>query len=117
VLLFCHDPSALSFLWREDAVRRRLGQVEQTIVGHLHSIFIWRVARLLTGVPRIGFLGPFARRVTTALREAKHWRPFRVRLCPALRGIELLKDGGYYTAEIHLDGDGPARFTWHPLAR
>jgi hypothetical protein len=117
VLLFCHDPSALPFLWREDAVRSRLGQVEQTIVGHLHSNLIWQCARMLTGVPRIGFLGPFARRVTAALGDAKHWRPFKVRLCPALRGIELLKDGGYFTAEIGLDGNVPARFTWHPLAR
>src|SRR5262249_42766204 len=37
VLLFCHDPSALPFLWREEAVRTRLSQLEHTIIGHLHS--------------------------------------------------------------------------------
>jgi len=117
VLLFCHDPTALSFLWCEDAVRSRLGQVEQTIIGHLHSNLILGPSRWLAGVPKIGFLGPFVRRVSSALGEARCWRPFKVRLCPALRGIELLNDGGYYTAEIHPRGAEPVRFRWHPLAR
>jgi len=43
VLLFCHDPTALPFLWRAEAVRRRLPQVEQTIIGHLHTrLILWK---------------------------------------------------------------------------
>jgi hypothetical protein len=117
VVLFCHDPSALPYLWREDAVRHRLAQVEHTIIGHLHSNLLVQPARLLAGIPTIRFLGPFARRVSTALGEARHWRPFKVRLCPALRGIQLLKDGGYYTVELDGNADEPARFQWHPLPR
>ncbi len=117
VILFCHDPSALPFLWRENAVREKLDQVEQTIVGHLHSNLIFFQSRMLCGVPTIKFLGQSVRRMSGALSEARHWRPFKVRLCPSLAGIELLKDGGFYKMELDPDGIQPARFTFHPLKR
>jgi hypothetical protein len=116
-LLFCHDPTALPFLWREEAVRRRLPQIEQTIVGHLHSNLILWKARLLAGMPSIRFLGHSVKRMSMALREARYWKPFRVRLCPALAGIELLKDGGFLTAELDADAHCPARFQFHRLGR
>ena len=117
VLLFTHDPSALPFLWREEAVRSRLPQIEQTIIGHLHSNLVLWKSRLLAGMPIIGFLGHPARRMTTALREARYWKPFRVRLCPSLAGIELLKDGGYFTVELDLEARDPARFCFHGIPR
>ena len=117
VLLFCHDPTALPFLWREEPVRRRLPQVEQTIIGHLHTWLILWKSRMLSGIPPIRFLGHTARRVTLALHEAHLWWPFRVRLCPALSGTELLNDGGYYTMQIDPAAIRPARFTFHPLPR
>jgi len=117
VLLFCHDPTALPFLWREESVRRRLPQVEQTIGGHLHTRLILWKSRLLSGMPPIRFLGRNVSRFTSALNEAHHWWPFRVRLCPALSGIELLNDGGYYTVGIDPEAKRPARFAFHPLPR
>ena len=117
VLLFCHDPTALPFLWREESVRRRLPQIEQTVIGHLHTRLILWKSRLLSGIPRIGFLGNSVRRFTSALHEAHHWWPFRVRLCPALSGIELLNDGGYYTVAIDPAVKCPAQFKFHPLPR
>ncbi len=117
VLLFCHDPTALPFLWREENIRARLPQIEQTIIGHLHSNLILWKSQLLAGMPAIGFLGHTARRLTAALRDARQWRPFRVRLCPALAGIELLKDGGYLTAELEPEAGRPARFSLHRLPR
>ena len=117
VLLFCHDPSALPFLSREEAVRRGLPQIEHTIVGHLHSQWVLRQSRLLAGMPRVSFLGHTPRRYTAALRHARLWRPFRVRLCPSLAGLELLKDGGFYTAELDCQGERPARFQFHRLGR
>jgi hypothetical protein len=57
------------------------------------------------------------RRWSTALHEARHWRPFHVRLCPSLAGIELLKDGGYFMVELDAEAVRPARFTFHPLPR
>jgi hypothetical protein len=117
VLLFCHDPTALPFLWREDAVRARLPQVEQTIIGHLHSNLVLWKSRLLAGMPPITFLGHTVRRMSTALSEARHWKPFHVRLCPSLAGIELLKDGGFLTAELDPDARQPARFHGHRIPR
>jgi len=117
VLLFCHDPSALPFLLDEDIVKSRLPQIEQTIVGHLHSKLVLLQSRLLAGMPPLPFLGHTAARYTAALRKARLWRPFRVRLCPSLAGIELLKDGGFYTVELDCQGNRPARFHFHRLSR
>ena len=117
VILFCHDPTALPFLWREEPVRRKLDQVEQTIIGHLHTRLILWKSRLLAGIPRINFLGKSVQRFSSALHEAHLWRPFRVRLCPALAGIQLLNDGGYYLMEIDPAATQPAQFTFHPLPR
>jgi hypothetical protein len=117
VILFCHDPTALPFLWRDDAIRAKLPQIEQTIIGHLHSnLYFWK-SRLLSGMPVIKFLGHTARRMSAALNEARHWRPFNVRLCPSLAGIELLKDGGYFIMELDADAARPAQFTFYPLRR
>ncbi len=117
VLLFCHDPTALPFLWREESVRAKLDLVDRTIIGHLHSNLVLWKSRLLAGMPEIGFLGQTAKRLSTALKEARLWRPFKVRLCPALAGIELLKDGGFLTAKLDLEGRSPARFEFHRIAR
>ncbi len=117
VLLFSHDPTALPFLGEWPAVRSHLGQVEHTIIGHLHSnLLLWK-SRLLSGLPPIRFLGNTIRRYSTALHHARHWRPFNVRLCPALRGIELLKDRAYLRLELSEDGTRPARITTCSLAR
>ncbi len=115
VLLFCHDPTALPFLSRMREVRERLPQIEATVIGHLHSPLILRVGRALAGMPAIHFLGASARRMSTALNEAQHWRPFNVRLCPSLTGIQLLKDGGWLTVELNADARQPAKFRFHPL--
>jgi hypothetical protein len=117
VLLFCHDPTALPFLWREESVRSRLPQIEQTVIGHLHTRLILWKSWLLSGIPRIRFLGNSVRKFTSALHEAHHWWPFNVRLCPALSGIELLNDGGYFTVEIDPAAKLQAQFTFHPLPR
>lgn len=117
VLLFCHDPTALPFLRQQPAVAARLPQIECTIIGHLHSrLILWKSA-WLAGMPKITFLGHTAKRLSAALRQARDWRPFHVRLCPSLAGIELLKDGGYLTADLDPEARAPLRFVFHPLAR
>src|SRR5439155_1249096 len=55
VILFCHDPSALPFLAREENIRQRLSQIEATIIGHLHSRLILWKSRLLAGMPHVTF--------------------------------------------------------------
>jgi hypothetical protein len=117
VLLFCHDPTALPFLWREESVRAKLPQIEQTTIGHLHSNLVMWESRLLAGMPPIRFLGYTVKRLSTSLSEARYWRPFHVQLCPALAGVELLKDGGYCTLELDPEARQPARFRFHRLHR
>jgi hypothetical protein len=117
VILFCHDPTALPFLWREASVHQHLPQIEQTIIGHLHSRLILWKSRLLSGIPPVRCLGHAVGRFTRALHEAHHWWPFRVRLCPSLSGIQLLNDGGYYLMEIDPEATLPAKFTFRPLPR
>lgn len=117
ILLFCHDPTALPFLRLEPAVKSRMPKIEQTIIGHLHTnIVLWQ-SRLLGGMPPITFLGNTARRLSTSLNQAKHWWPFKVRLCPALAGIQLFKGGGYLTAELDLSAKEPVRFRFHQIVR
>jgi hypothetical protein len=117
VILFCHDPTALPFLWREEFIRRKLPQIEQAVIGHLHTQLVLWKSRLLSGIPPVRFLGHAVYRMTGALHEAHHWRPFHVRLCPALSGIELLNDGGYFTMQVDPSATRPARFVFHPLPR
>ena len=117
VILFCHDPTALPFLGREPEVAARLSQLEHTIIGHLHSNLYLRKSRLLAGMPVLNFLGPTPRKMTAALNQARLWKPFNVKLCPSLAGIELLKDGGYFTVQLDADARQPARFVFHPLKR
>lgn len=117
VLLFCHDPTALPFLAAEAAIRQRLPQIEQTILGHLHTELILWKSRLLAGMPAVRALGPSIYKMTAALQKAQAWRPFHVRLCPALAGVELFNDGGYYTVQLDPAARQPARFTFHPLPR
>jgi len=117
VVLFCHDPTALPFLWREGVVRSRIGQVRLTVIGHLHTRLVCWQSRVLAGMPRISFLGNSIRRMTEALRQARCWRPFRVRLCPSLAGCELLKDGGYGKIEIDPDAEELLSFRIHRMRR
>jgi hypothetical protein len=114
VVLFCHDPSALPFLGRDPVIRARLGQLAVTVIGHLHTELILRTSRLLAGMPEIRFLGNAVRRMSTALREARTWRDFKVRLCPSPAGCELLKDGGFRSLTLPASGED-ALWGIHPL--
>jgi hypothetical protein len=117
VILFCHDPTALPFLGRDEIVRSRLSQVELTVIGHLHSNLILWKSGWLAGIPRVTFLGANVRRITGALREARAWRPFRVRLCPAPAGIQIQRGGGWCSLELDPEGNAPLVFRTHPLRR
>jgi hypothetical protein len=117
VILFCHDPSALPFLHQLTAVREKLGQIEATIVGHLHSNLIFQTAGLTAGFPPIAFLGDAIHRMSRGLNQARIWKNFRTRFCPSLAGIHLLNDGGYYSVELDDEAAEPARFTWRAWKR
>jgi hypothetical protein len=117
VILFCHDPTALPYLLEEEAVRARLPNIECTVIGHLHSPFVFWQSRLLCGMPVLSGLGHTPKRLSRALRQARLWKPFNVTLCPSLAGIELLKDGGYLTVALDSTGTEPLEITRHRLPR
>ena len=98
-------------------MRQKLGLIEATIVGHLHSNLIFQTAGLAAGIPPIPFLGGAIHRMSRGLNQARIWREFRTRFCPSLAGIQLLNDGGYYSMELHEKLDEPARFHWHAWKR
>jgi len=114
-ILFCHDPTALPYLSQIPEVRAKLPQVERTIIGHLHSDLVLFKSRLLCGMPVINCLGHTPQRISRALRQARQWTPFNVTLCPALPGIQLLKDGGYLSIDLDPSAKAPARFHKHRL--
>jgi hypothetical protein len=114
-ILFCHDPTALPWLWRLPEIRAKACQLEMTWIGHLHSpLFLWK-SRLLAGMPTISFLGNSIRRMSAALHEARCWKNFNVRLCPSLAGTQLLKDGGFFEIRLQPSAQKPPRVIWHPL--
>ncbi len=115
VILFCHDPTALPFLLRTPCVQSRIHQIHATVIGHLHSEFYMLNSRFLSGMPTLHPFGNSIRRMSAALNEARHWKPFKVHLCPALAGIQLLKDGGYLRLELDLDAGKLPRFQFHRL--
>jgi hypothetical protein len=117
LVLFCHDPTALPYLWQEPVVRARRAQIAATIIGHLHTrLLLWK-SRLVAGMPPIHRFGISVRRMTTALNAARHWRPFHVRLCPSIAGIELVKTGGFLTMDLDEVGESGLRIRLHRLPR
>lgn len=115
ILLFCHDPTALPYLGELAAVHRKFPQIERTIIGHLHSNLFVRLGRFMAGMPEIRFLGHTPRRMSAALRQARSWAPFRILLCPSLTGLQLLKDGGYFTVKLDPDARIPPQYDLHRL--
>jgi Calcineurin-like phosphoesterase len=104
ILFFIHDPSALPHVARIPEVNAAMGRIERTFVGHLHSGFVFQVASMLSGAPRVSWMGQTLRRYTHALREARVWREFKTVLCPSPTGIQMLKDGGYLRLELDPEG-------------
>jgi hypothetical protein len=117
VLLFCHDPTALPFLWREDTVRARIGQIDRTIIGHFHTRLVLWKSRLLSGIPIVSSMGTSVHRMTSALNEARHWRPFKPLLCPSLAGVELFKTGGFLTLTLDETGAEHPAVQLHKIPR
>jgi hypothetical protein len=117
IILFCHDPTALPFLARDEVIGLKLPQIERTVIGHLHSNLYLRLSRILSGMPAIKCFGHSIHRMSAALSEARYWRSFNVLLCPSLAGIELFKDGGYFTLELDQVSSRPAEFRFHALKR
>ena len=117
VLLFCHDPTALPFLAEDPVIGKSADRIETTIIGHLHSPLVFWKARMLAGLPPIPWFGTTVLRMTKALRRARLWKRMKPRLCPALAGVDLLKDGGWLTLDLDLTAKEAMKITRHRLPR
>lgn len=115
IVLFCHDPTALPYLHDEEVVAAKLGQIERTVIGHLHTPLVLWKSRLLAGMPVIGFAGNAVRRMSTALHNAAKWKPFKILLCPSVAGVELTKGGGFYSTIINPNSVSPLEFRFHRI--
>lgn len=99
VILFCHDPSALAPLARLSEVASRIGMIEMTVVGHLHSPGLLSLARIMpfgkTWKPKY----PVARIIAKGLEGVSEWMAFRPVVCPSTFGTGHHTSGGVMLIE------------------
>jgi len=108
ILLFCHDPSALGVLAEVQEVRGRLGQIERTLLGHLHFPFLLHFARGLGRLPNWTPRYPIARIITHGAKNSKTWDLFHPVVCPSTFGLGRLVSGGWLLLDV-----SPDRLTIH----
>lgn len=104
VLLFCHDPSALSVLASLPPIQRRIPQIELTVIGHLHSPTLLRLARYAERLSGLKPRYPVARIVAKGLEGARHWRHFHPVVCPSTFGTGHHVAGGLLVIDVEPSG-------------
>lgn len=109
VVLFCHDPSALTVLAQRPAVQRRIPQIELTVIGHLHSPTLLRVARYAARISRLKPRYPVARIVASGLAGARCWSQFHPVVCPSTFGTGHHVAGGLLLVQSDHHGHLVAR--------
>lgn len=109
VVLFCHDPGALSTLARIPEVRERLDRIAQTVVGHVHSPGVLSMQRWLRHLPAFKTRYPIARIVSEAAQGANDWGHFKPKVCPSTYGIGNHVSGGL----LFVEGNGHGDVTAH----
>ena len=103
IVLFCHDPSALSRLAELPEVQRRQSQILRTVVGHLHTPSLMTFNRLLRYLPVLPAPNyPLARIVSHGAQGARAWKAFRPEVCPSTYGVGNHVAGGV----LFLEGNG-----------
>ncbi|HMP75887.1 MAG TPA: hypothetical protein PKE12_06290 [Kiritimatiellia bacterium] len=94
VVLFCHDPSALTALSQLPVIRRRLPQIALTVIGHLHSPTLLKLARYAARFSQFKPKYPVARIVAHGLSGARQWNLFHPVVCPSTFGTGHHVAGG-----------------------
>ncbi|MDZ4200455.1 MAG: hypothetical protein U1E27_14365, partial [Kiritimatiellia bacterium] len=100
ILLFCHDPGALGELAQLPEVQARLGQIVQTVLGHLHAPPLLKAAQWMARLPDWSPRYPVARIIAQSIRSAKTWTAFRPVVCPATFGTGHLLSGGMLFLDV-----------------
>lgn len=109
VVLFCHDPSALAVLAGYPVIQRRLPQIELTVIGHLHSPTLLRLARYADRISRWKPRYPVARIVARGLEGVRHWHQFHPVVCPSTFGTGHHIAGGLLLIRLNRQGRIEAR--------
>lgn len=104
VLLFCHDPSALTVLHEMPEIKRRLPQIAVTVIGHLHSPTLLRLARYAARLSGLKPRYPVARIVAKGLAGARCWPAFNPVVCPSTFGTGHHVAGGLLILECRPGG-------------
>ena len=104
VILFSHDPSAMGLLSSLPEVRKRLSQIECTVVGHLHTPMLMGLTRMMRHVPVLKTNYPIARIVTHGARGAQDWKRFNPVVCPSTYGVGNHISGGILLIEARSRG-------------
>ena len=104
VLLFCHDPSALSVISELPGVQRHISQIERTILGHYHAPSLLSLAKLVRLLPKLDPKYPVARITMHGVHGIKGWRKFRPIVCPATFGAGHHVPGGVLFVETNERG-------------
>lgn len=99
VILFCHDPGALSMLAQIPVVQRRIGQIEKTIVGHLHAPSLLKLAKLAPSTKGWHPKYPVARIIARGLEGVHAWAQFNPVVCPSTFGTGHHWAGGLLLVE------------------
>lgn len=104
VILFCHDPSALTALAQVPVVQKRLNHVEQTVVGHLHTPSLMKLTKLAPLFARLNPRYPVARIIAKGLKGAQAWQQFNPVVCPSTFGTGHHVAGGLLFLERDANG-------------
>ncbi len=105
VILFCHDPSALTLLAQVPVVQRRIAHIELTVVGHLHSPSLLKFAKFAAkSTKNWNPKYPVARIIARSLEGVKTWAQFNPVVCPSTFGTGHHVGGGLLLIEREADG-------------
>ena len=105
VVLFCHDPAAITWLNKIPEVRAVRDRIRCTVIGHLHSPFLLKWTQWMRHLPILKTTYPIARIVSQGATGAKTWTSYRPVVCPSTYGIGNHVSGGVLFIEENSVGD------------
>lgn len=105
VILFCHDPSALTALRQVPEIQARVSQVELSVIGHLHSPTLLWLARYAARLGKWKPKYPVARIVAHGLAGVSNWEVFNPVVCPSTFGAGHHVAGGLLFIERDAKGE------------